>query len=73
MADAVKALSLPDIEPPSVGASAAVTDAGILAFRRVEHVAEALQLPGDQIDAVLGAVEAATEKPGQCRRFVGTK
>lgn len=73
LAAVLRALELPDIPLPTVGDTAAVAEAGTLAFHQVNRVIDALQLPGPQADAVLGAVEAATLELPKCHRFVGMR
>lgn len=73
VADALKALALPAIGAPGMEDGAAVVKAGKQAFEQVERVAEALQLPWDQVHTVLVAVKEATEEVGQCHKFVGSK
>jgi hypothetical protein len=68
---ALVALGLLSIPLPAGGADSDVVDAACVAFGEVERAAEALGLAPAAIDAVCGAVQAATEDGVACRRFLG--
>jgi len=64
------ALDLAKIELPPSCSEEVLQDAAFLAFDEVLRVGEALQLPLAVADAVCAYVQAATEQPLSCKRFL---
>lgn len=71
LSDALKALDLKEILLSPASGETALAEAATAVYQEVERAADALGLPGELLDAVCGAVEAATEGSLACHRFLG--